>query len=329
MGIFQSKSNTSPAPAPAPAAAAPAPAAAPASTTAAASSASAASTSAKAASDSASAAATSATAAATSVSAASTSATNAATSASAASTSATNAASSATAARNYATNITTKVSMVIAKMQLKNIFVSGVPSVTNDIIQNIVGENDISHDSTQAIGQKRDYLRIISSNKVQEFIDYLNTYLSSNSSLSRNELFYGGISAGRIWLDTNIMIDIPSDKTSLILGVYQEFLTYLTALGNINNYILGLSEYDIYRLKALIISYINSHNGIIDNLRNIIEQITVGTRNLSQWQTISESFTNYSSNRSINNIDYSKISINNGSSMWHSRLSGSPFSPKV
>ena len=155
---------------------------------------------------------------------------------------------------------------------------------------------------------------------------YLNTYLTSNSSLSRNELFYGGLSVAWNWLDTNLIRDIPSEKTILILGIYQEFLTYLTALGSINNYILGLSEYDNYRLKALIISYINSRNGVnvINNLRNIIEEIALGTRSLNDWQTISEGFTNYSTE-----IDYSKISVNNRPHSIKQKLYGSPFSPKV
>ena len=146
------------------------------------------------------------------------------------------------------------------------------------------------------------------------------------------------MTVGSNWILTNT-INIPLDRTTTILTKERLFKIELHNSGNTNllnyiNLITATYTNNYLLLMAILYRYIFNHIEdenvtLFSNLRNIINDLVLGTRNLSQWQTISESFTNYSSNRSINNIDYSKISINNGSSMWHSRLSGSPFSPKV
>ena len=365
MGIFQSKSNTSAAPAPAPAAApaSTAPAPAPASTTAAASSASAASTSAKAASDSASAAATSATAAATSVSAA-------ATSASAASTSATNAASSATAAASSATNAADSASQssnyiatLIASIMSGALTtgetttggtttggtttggtttggtITGITALTtanvNELINLVTGrDRPMTDTSTQTIQQKNNLVRLLASNKSNEFDTFLTTYLANYGSITYEAL----MTVGSNWILTNT-INIPLDRTTTILTKERLFKIELHNSGNTNllnyvNLITATYTNNYLLLMAILYRYIFNHIEdenvtLFSNLKNIINDLVLGTRSLNDWQTISESFTNYSSNRSINNIDYSKISIDNGSSMWHNKLSGSCFSPKV
>ena len=141
--------------------------------------------------------------------------------------------------------------------------------------------------------------------------------------------------AANNWISTNTL-DIPIENTITILTKYKLYILSLTPGSSIYNYILTTfqSGNPSLLLKAILIRYIfnninNDNSSLFTNLNNIMNSLASGSKNLSQWETISnEGFKNYTNNKSLH-LDYSKISMDNGSSIWHNKMNGSPFSPKL
>ena len=108
-------------------------------------------------------------------------------------------------------------------------------------------------------------------------------------------------------------------------------------LSKIIYYLINNTNSTEAQLLQTIITFCNEAMGsnnllYFDNLGNLINRVYDNLGNLinvnqeiNNNQQNTQAFTNYV--KKYNN--YSRISVDNGSSMWHSRLSGSPFSPKV
>jgi len=132
----------------------------------------------------------------------------------------------------------------------------------------------------------------------------IDTRSPQNVSYSISNILYNLLYGNNQILGSSVKDYIDGDSTNVILSRLLKYLTY-----NPN--------YTEAELLQNIITYANELGGNqFDSLGNEI--------NASSQQS-SQAFTNYV--KKSNN--YSRISVDNGSSMWHSRLSGAPFSPKV
>ena len=136
-----------------------------------------------------------------------------------------------------------------------------------------------------------------------ELQTWIDTRSPQNVSYSISNILYNLLYGNNQILGSDIKVFIHGDSTNVILS-------------RLLNYLQNNPNYTEAGLLQTSVTYANELGGPFDSLGNIINPS-------SQQNT--QAFTNYV--KKSNN--YSKISVDNGSSMWHSRLSGAPFSPKV
>jgi len=284
-------------------------------------------------------------AAAASASAAASSATAAATSAGAASTSANAAALSASQASRYASDASG--SNVVSEEVLQERM-----NTRNRIKEQLFGNNQ----NPLTPQQKNNLIRILSTPNYSSLRNSLDLALANYQTyLSYNEILING----NDWINSNTPI-ISYDITNRIYDHLSEVNRILNRDSNryIKNYLQSIGAFNTdYTTVSIqfMTNYIMTHPATVTPeetatafLNHLVDYYdippggtttggtttggtttggtTTGGTTTGGTTTESglESFRNYTKNKSIN-FDYSKISVDNGSSMWHNRMNGSPF----
>ena len=231
----------------------------------------------------------------------------------------------------------------LSKEYIESVLVSAQDTENYTRSTNILKElsGDAPNNTSQ---QKNNYLKLYIEIKSSALLEYIITLLRNNPLLSDSSL----ISQGNRWIQENTTVNIPLDKTEMVLSKMNNYFSInynsssdsekrmLDSIGSspsiyrnsniaILNYIITYPNLTQVEINTYIKTYLmNVARDLESNREPIFRTQPIGQTQpiqITQPVQTTQAFTNYSTG-----IDYSKISVNNRPYSIKQKLTGSPIS---